>query len=291
MRSIIAVFLLSIASMVMAQSEKQGAEQEQPAKNPCADPCRNLPSTPLPPITINVSPSQTLNTGPDKKTEHVDDKTWERVTGIATAVLALFTIVLAGYAIAQRYDLKENSQRELRAYVAFDAIYFPWVPNPDDPSDKTTIVSDSYCKVRIRNFGKTPANDVTLRLSGAYASNYGDFQRLYGGRDYLGPRLRLSPDQSYTTRVSPDRFTFDPNIPRNADGNDPYVFGAVVYEDVFGAWWLSEFCFHYDTESKNRFIPHWHGNQERKYKTRDKALDALLYSLPPGPYTGTRGKT
>ena len=244
----------------------------------------NFPSA----LNLNVTGSANIKAESKQTGADAEPHKWTDPANIIAFLLFLATLILALATWCLVRGTEKTAKRQLRAYVALDDVYFPWVPSQKDPSDRTTIVEGSHAKVKIKNFGQTPAKNITLRLSGTYAPGSGEFERRYGGRNYIGPRLNLSPTQSYATRVSPERFTFDPNIPKDAAGNEPFIFGAIAYEDIFGRWWLSEFCYHYDTDpnSKNRFIPHWHGNKEQGCKTEKEALDSLIYTLPPEPYMG-----
>jgi len=61
--------------------------------------------------------------------------------------------------------------------------------------------------------------------------------------------------------------------------NEPFIFGAIIYQDVFKRWWVTHFCYHYDVDpkSKNRFIPHSQYNYEKYHWLKWTAKKSLRY--------------
>src|SRR5437870_223921 len=117
MRLFALVFILSCASVAMAQSAKDGGKPPQKGADTCADPCRSQGQAPPPPITINVSPTQTLNPEAHRDPKGEQNKAeWEKGTAIGTIAMAVVTFALAVAAFLQRSDLKDTSRKELRAY-------------------------------------------------------------------------------------------------------------------------------------------------------------------------------
>jgi hypothetical protein len=247
------------------------------------------------PIVVEILPAKDA----DEKSAH--DETYEKekstndsIIALGTVALAIFTFLLFLYTTKLVSDGRDTARKELRAYVALDDIYFRWIPNPNDPADRRRIVKPLKTspkipprpRIRVKNYGHTPANNMTIRINGQVCAVKRDtankkslpmFESTYDGRDYQPPMQMLAPTQVYGVWVHlQDRARFDPH----KEGYDPEVsalviYGAITYEDIYNRWWVTRFCYVYD--GYNRFVPHTDYNCEQQYKSQKDALDSLTY--------------
>jgi hypothetical protein len=287
--------LVALAAIAAHSQEPTPAKQDSKAVTQKST-ARGTSDRPLV-ITILPNESDKKETGrreAERREKAASDNNlvyWTRVLA-ALALLQFFALAFHAYIFRRQAKslgasveetnrattlATNTAQADLRAYVAVDDIYFPWVPTTNF-EDRASI-TDQIVRIRVKNFGKTPATNITIRISGIKAAGP-EFPRVFGPKDYKGPKPMLSPTQQYTTRVPPDRFTFDPEYPKDSDGKEPFIFGAILYQDIYERWWLHHFCYNYDTKpgTRNRFIPHARYNYEREYKTEQQALDSLSYS-------------
>jgi hypothetical protein len=150
MRSLLITAAFCIAAVAWAQSGKDGAKPKPQATDPCANTCCYQGCASIPPISINVSPTQTLRPDSAQKKEKERAETgWEETTARWTVVLAFATVLLAGVALWQRFDLDRNSKKQLRAYLS---------ATPQD----IKFLGDDWIQayVEIENTGSTPALEV-----------------------------------------------------------------------------------------------------------------------------------
>ena len=217
MRLLAAVFSLSIACAVGAQSPEPPQQPEQ-TSNPCTDPCRYQgTAAPGAPITVNVHPPQALDKSPGKEDtkEHAEGG-WEKWVAIWTGALAAATFALGAVALWQRFDLADVSKRELRAYTYLEDFRF----------DKTLLIA-------MENYGKTPAHDVCLIYD---RMPIAPKERPKYTPD--SPNIRMGtfgPGQGYEHTTSLDEAAL---------GNAPFwLHGKIAYVDAFGDKWVSHFCY------------------------------------------------
>lgn len=198
---------------------------------------------------------------------------------VVTAFLVRYTKKLWGSTKNLVEESNDAAQRDLRAYVAVDDIFIPFKRGigREYPNFEELV------RVIIKNFGKTPAKNVTLNLGGKWAPNAGGGDWKYIDRNYRGPELDLAPTQIYETRFA--KRVFDVrgrDLRKRENGDEPFFFGSILYEDIYGHWWCNNFCFHFDCKDdspKNRFIPHYehHGESNKPYKNREAALSSLKF--------------
>jgi hypothetical protein len=201
------------------------------------------------------------------------------------AILSAFTIglfVVTGLLAVYTYRLwsagEKNARIQLRAYVALDDIYFRWIASNTDPADRRQIQPGHppRPRIRVKNFGHTPATNMTVRINGLMTAMDAAFEKVYEGREYSVPRQMLAPTQKYGVwthlhggmEFDPHRF-YDPELFLLV------VHGAITYADIYHRWWVTRFCYCYD--GANRFLPYTHYNYEQEYKSEKEALDSLSY--------------
>src|SRR6267154_847325 len=78
-----AIYTLICCFITLTAIQVQSTEEpKHNSKEPCTNPCRNQGDPANPPITINISPTQTLSSGATEKHENKNDKSsWEKWTG------------------------------------------------------------------------------------------------------------------------------------------------------------------------------------------------------------------
>src|SRR6266853_1712287 len=204
---------------------------------------------------------------------------------VTDTALAIFTLLIAYFTIELFLDGRDKAKKELRAYVALDDIYFRWNRSSTDPEDRSDIVKGTgraprTPRIRVLNFGKTPANNMTIRINGTKADLKESFPKTYLGRDHKVPRQMLSPTQRFGVWV-PVSAEFNPDEAGDPNGRVRFVYGSIIYEDIYKRWWVNHFCYFYDPDpsTKNRFIPHTEYNHEdeKEYSSEDAARNSLTY--------------
>lgn len=115
---------------------------------------------------------------------------------------------------------------------------------------------------------------MILRIAGTKAAINSPFTRLYKNRSYQTPRQDLGPSQKYGTNVP---YKFDPSEQPKSEIDVHFIFGVVIYIDIFGRCWANHFCYWYDPDQKNRFIPNKHYNYEERVSSEQAALDSLTF--------------
>jgi hypothetical protein len=211
---------------------------------------------------------------------------------VSDAALVVLTFAIAAFTGGLLWEEFHKSRKELRAYVALDDMYFRWIANPSDPQDRSNIVPRRSMqrpprpRIRIKNFGDTPAHDVMVRINGFLYEGVilEDILQaatlpvpiVYEGRDYPAPRQMLAPTQKYGVWVHlQGDMQFDPHAFYSPDLMALVVHGAIIYMDIYERWWVTRFCYVYDGE--NRFLPHSDYNGEQQYESRQQAVESLPY--------------
>ncbi|HYC44049.1 MAG TPA: hypothetical protein VED01_01065 [Burkholderiales bacterium] len=176
---------------------------------------------------------------------------WERPgwwIAIPTWLLALAALALALYTArlwkATTSLLDENAgtaKKELRAYVALDEIFF-------------TETEDSAAgehKLRIRNYGQTPAYGMSIWCERASHLPQEGVKPFYDSPLVDGQLLH--PVQAYTIGLAA--------APLYRIGKPGFfTYGRIIYHDVYRQWWVTKFCFRY--EGDGSFVPHGDYNDE-----------------------------
>lgn len=229
MRTVLIFVSLCIASTVWAS--KPTPKPEQKSSEACSDPCRNYVPALHPPVTINVSPTQTLNAQPEKREEKEHGKSdWEMFTGIGTVALALATFILGYVALRQRYDLKDASQKELRAYTCLATLGIRDSAKEYGPN--------KILWIKYRNVGQTPSSNVRLSASATGTPptrEIGDGERM----DFSAPAVMIYPGKSTTAQFVIGLEALKAVFMNNVS----YVQGFIDYDDIFSDRWRSRFCF------------------------------------------------
>ena len=194
----------------------------------------------------------------------------EGVLGLATVVLAIVTWMLV-------LDARHNARIQLRAYVGLEKISFE-LTNENNPSfvlDLTTqgVIHDDFVAVKIRNFGNTPAFDVSVfayfaiaplhtRLADDFFARHDRDPRPTGNIRVSVSRFVLNPKQMEISKP-----IVNPHPVRDARArlNTLYVFGRVYYRDIYDRPWRTKFCYVWEPATPargERFIPYEEYNGE-----------------------------
>jgi hypothetical protein len=137
--------------------------------------------------------------------------------------------------------VKDTTRKELRSYVALDDIFF------SEAADGAAGVQ----KLRIRNFGQTPAARISIWCERASHLPQDGVQPFYDAPVVDGHLLH--PVQAFTLDLSA--------APLYRLGKPGfYTYGRIVYRDIYGQWWVTRFCHRY--EGDGNFVPHGDYNSE-----------------------------
>lgn len=183
------------------------------------------------------------------------------VMGFVTLALAFFTWKLWWTTDRLVKGADKTAERQLRAYVALDDIYFTWMGMPAE-STKTFPDGDSFVKVRVQNYGQTPAHDMEI---------WADFTKLaesehkytYSTELPEIGRQMLHPRQSYAAAIMREN-----QIEKHLHAT--FIYGRIIYQDIYRKkWWVTRFCYHY--QGQNKFVPTGRHNHESRYDTYEEA--------------------
>ncbi len=223
--------------------------------------------------------------------------TGEFVYANANSTIAVFTVVLALATIflwtATRdlvHGAERTERRQLRAYVGVDRLSFECAGFDDKnykPSDLTTpgLVHQDFLVVKVRNYGQTPAYDVTV-FGYIAATNYPNrlpddfFEK--NDTDNISmaevrvtlARFLLHKDQmEFSKHALPDITSL---IEAKAKKKQAYIFGRIYYRDIYGRPWRTKFCYSWEP---------WHSAGERfvAYEQYNGEDQATLEEWPPRP--------
>ncbi|MGA7789435.1 MAG: hypothetical protein WCA56_14870, partial [Xanthobacteraceae bacterium] len=209
----------------------------------------------------------------------------EEVIAVGTAFIAIFTIVLGLFTVsvaAATNKLVEGAERaekrELRAYVGVEKLAFECPGIKDHhykPTDLITpgLIHKNYIVVTVRNFGQTPAYDVTVyayfvpakfaeRLPDEFfEKNDEDIISMAETRPTLA-RFLLHKDQSEISKSALTDIT--PLKDAVAKKTQIYVFGRIYYRDIYDRPWRTKFCYSWEPthSSGERFVAYETYNDE-----------------------------
>lgn len=181
-----------------------------------------------------------------------EDSAWWLV--LPTSVLALVSIALALYTArlwkatsALLEDVRDTTRRELRSYVALDDIFF----------SEAAEGASGVQKLRIRNFGQTPASRMSIWCERASHLPQEGVKPFYDAPIVDGQLLH--PVQAFTVALAA--------APLYRLGKPGfYTYGRIVYSDIYGQWWITKFCHRY--EGDGSFVPHGdYNNEEGPFET------------------------
>lgn len=148
----------------------------------------------------------------------------------AAFVAAIFTGVLAYYAIMQYAELTRSSERQLRAYITAKPHQFGW-----DGKNRPLV------QFFIRNIGKTPAFDIETRSEldiRQFVSAENVFVIPEDIPSTAQPTFSLQPEEELNGPIRPrkNREFSQAEVDAAVEGKEYrlYVFGYVRYRDAFG---------------------------------------------------------
>jgi hypothetical protein len=253
------VIAISFALAVGAESQPpsptpfEKSEQKKPpgAQNE-AKTDENKTITEKLPLVINVNPSQVIHERSDPYAKESDKEPtgkWgnrsEFATAIFTGLLFIATVVLALFTFGLWSAGGKTAKKQLRAYVALEDIYFMW---KDEflPLAKREF-SDTQ-RIRVKNYGPTSASNLRISVEKTMSRERPMHMSVEVASYTLPPNQRFGRTLTETLAF---RSTTEPF----------WTHGEVSYTDIYGHWWVSEFCFRYD--GMGRFTPDTEHNRER----------------------------
>lgn len=165
--------------------------------------------------------------------------TW--LLALVSLALAVYTARLWKATSALLKDGRDISRKELRAYAALDEIFF------SEASESAPGVH----KLRIRNYGQTPAYHMSIWCERASHLPEGGVNPFYDSPIIDGQLLH--PVQAYTVGLAA--------APLYRIGRPGFfTYGRIIYHDIYQQWWVTRFCFRYEGEGS--FVPHGNYNDE-----------------------------
>ncbi len=206
-----------------------------------------------PPANPPQSQSESAQSGEQQKSK---ETFWERLTddptAYFTAVLALFTFVLAGTSFFQIYflfsadrstrlaaraainsaniaartvrSIEDTAERQIRAYVGVERAYLTSLP----------ITGFIGFVISIRNGGATPSFDQVANLVTSVAP-VGISPDVVADAD-ISQKSKASLMPGSSSEIKIDRFQLPPGIQTFAIAGNACVWitGEIIYKDVFG---------------------------------------------------------
>jgi hypothetical protein len=189
----------------------------------------------------------------------------------AEATIAAFTIVLAFSTIflwGATRDLVDGAEkaerRQLRAYVGVEKLEFEC---PDlngkcsevEPADLTIpgLIHKNFLVVKVRNFGQTPARDVTVYAYSVFAdfpARLPDDYFLKNDTDQISmaevrptlARFLLHKDQSEISKHILQDLSLLKQALQKPPKKQTYVFGRIYYRDIYDRSWRTKFCYSWE---------------------------------------------
>lgn len=178
---------------------------------------------------------------------------------VTDSLIALFTLVIAGFTIALFWDGHKTSKADLRAYVAIEEISHP-------PQMPLRSIEMQRVLVTVKNYGKTPAHDMGIQ------ANF----RIENGRSDSFPETppqMLHPEQRVTHSVDLVTAYYQLTSPQGEVSSTSLVYfvsGRVVYRDIYTQWWRTDFAHMHTIMATFEVQPV--GNRERgPFKTEEEA--------------------
>lgn len=224
------------------------------------------------------SAKETKNHAEENRFVRLVRKTIDDPLAILTGLLAIATFWLVLVVLCQLRDARETAKRQLRAYLGVEKLAFecPGIRDKNySPSNHTTVglIHKDFLVVRVRNFGETPARNVTVFAyfaSTDYPQRLPDNFFLENDTDYISmaeirstlARFTLNKDQtdpskSVLTDISPLKLAASKK-------KLIYVYGRIYYRDIYDRPWRTKFCYSWEPwhPGGERFVPYEEYNDE-----------------------------
>jgi hypothetical protein len=235
------------------------------------------------PITINLSAPSNISVSGELQLKGKIDQTAKHENWYESPEvwIAIFTALLVGVTARLAYvtwklwrstrrlvkDSKKTSKKELRAYVALEHIYFS-TEKRQLPLGQTLEQMVKPLNIRIRNYGKTPSFETSIWCDGNTVKPISFDARSPGAGKQI-----ISAANHYSIAVSQP----ETPGPYKRDGPGGWMWGHLVYRDVFDRWWRTNFFWRYhppeDGKGEGLFSPETEYNEEKgPYKSETEAL-------------------
>lgn len=163
---------------------------------------------------------------------------WKDGLEIALGFLtAIFTGVLASYAVAQFVESRRSSERQLRAYVNVVETLIEDIQVRKIGSFEQHIL---FIKILMKNFGQTPANDVISWADREYSST--NARPTITNPTKMPAPYSVPPGGAFTHYVM-KRLRHGEYDALRAGTATLWVFGEIRYTDTFGSVRKTDFMF------------------------------------------------
>lgn len=186
---------------------------------------------------------------------------------LLTGALAIATFLLVLVVLGQLRDARETAKRQLRAYVGIEDFSFDCPDlkskivgkrgNNDDEIPVAGKIHKNFLVVTVRNFGATPACDVTVfsyvvatdfpnRLpDDFFEKNDVDNISMADVRITLA-RFMLHKDQIEDSKHVIENITTVREAMKNPPLKQLFLFGRIYYRDIYDRPWRTKFCFSWE---------------------------------------------
>jgi hypothetical protein len=182
--------------------------------------------------------------------------------------------------------MEAAERRQVRAYVGVSDIRFDFLHISDinwkapDPLPASGYIYEDKILVTVKNFGETPAYELRIVVNWRLLAPFG----VHPPTDYSFPEY--APVVPVTASEVLDKghiFTGTINVGDMRDFQaaeakvaNLYVYGRILYTDVYGRRWRREYCYVYEPwrRESERFTPHTGRNDETYVGPRPPKLPA-----------------
>lgn len=155
---------------------------------------------------------------------HFISENQEAIIALGTIVIALFTIILGIATVSLVNGADKTAERQLRAYVGVDAVSVSGISPNAEPCAMITI----------RNFGQTPAYDLT-HVGDIRLAPFPDAGTLEPITSAIPPKQPLHPNAIIIKSVELRHSLTNEQLASVRHRNAAiYIFGIIKYRDTFG---------------------------------------------------------
>lgn len=249
---------------------KESIRLKESLKDPGAEQAQVVPSgNPL------HSVSNELSSVPEEQTHHRWNMRWTAISSISTAVAAILACVAAHFAAVTYDSTVDTSKKTLRAYVGLQEIALK-IPSTIKTNYKPLpitagSVETDFVVLNIKNYGSTPAKDVTVTSSWKTQPfpyqlpqnfEYPDLKgHLPPSLDLIKSKVVIHPGQEWKSKIAVHDVS--PFIDASKQKVMLFLYGHVDYSDIYDQKHRTDFCYVYEpgTQGEDPFVPYSVHNQ------------------------------
>jgi hypothetical protein len=181
---------------------------------------------------------------------------------------------------------EDTAKRQTRAYVGVNNIildfahisYLAW--KAPDPLPVEGYIYEDKILVIAKNFGESPAYEVRIEINWQPVGSFG----VHPPADYAFPVYAPTAsasasqvlDKGHVHTATINVADMWPFQVAEAKLSNLYVYGQILYTDVYGRRWQREYCYVYEPWRREgeRFTPHTGHNDETYIEQRQPKLPA-----------------